>query len=659
MKDDFLAKIATVPAFGRLVPRLRPCAFALLLALVCANSQAATLNVTTTNAAGAGSLSNAIFQANLSSLGVTNFIQFAIPPLDSNTVQTITLPASSSGLSPLPPISRRVVIDGYSQPGAISNANAIGDHAKILIKIDASAYNGFLFGPILNLNSGSDGSIVRGLAIVESGNSATMLNLGSQSNTISGNFLGVDTDGVTLSGSGYVVQVSGGMSGNIIGGTSLGARNVMASGAGVGGFTALIYNRGDKTVIQGNYLGLNAAGTAALGSCPRGIHVSAGFGVMVGGTNGGAGNIINAGTVGVMVANEDLSIPDNAVVQGNLIGTDATGTIAFRALTYGIQLQTSVGTLIGGSNAGAGNVISSAGDGIFIANSPTGALIQGNKIGTDATGTVPLGNSSCGIEVYSLNTSTTNGTIGGTGAGQGNIIAFNHLNGVGIAGPNTGWSILGNSIHDNGLLGITLTGCGTTTPTTNDSCGTLDGPNHRQMFPVITGVSSSGGNVTLSGSLNSTSNKTYRLEFFANPACGSNGFGQGTVFLGFTNVTTDASCSALFAATLPNPSGFANFTATATDTNGNTSEFSACATVSIVPTLRFKSLSVFGANLVLSGNGGSANVTYHVLGSANVALPLTNWIALLTNQFDASGNFIFTNTISPAIPIRFYRLSVP
>jgi T5SS/PEP-CTERM-associated repeat protein len=577
MCNDCLLK----PALCLSRPKFRGSVFLFWLFLADATTRAATFTVTNTNAAGTGSLSNAIAQANLSAVNATNFIQFAIPPLDSNTVHTITLPSSSSFPSPLPRISRRVIIDGYTQPGASSNTLTIGDNAKILIRLDGSGYNGVLFGPILELDSGSDGSTIRGLAIVEAGNTATMLSIFSQTNSISGNFIGPDTDGLTLSSSGAAILVNSGASGNIIGGTSPGARNVVASGNG----GTLIYNRANNTVIQGNYVGVNAAGSVPLGSSSRGIHVSAGNGVIVGGTNSGVGNLINSSfgtSAGVLVANEDASIPNNAVVQGNLIGTDATGTIALRTLTYGVQLQTSTGTLIGGTNAGAGNVISSVGDGIFIANSPTGALIQGNKIGTDNTGTIALGNSACGIEIYPDNTTTTNGTIGGTGAGQGNIIAFNHLNGVSIAGPNTGWSILGNSIHDNGLLGITLTGCGTATPTTNDACGTLspNAANHHQMFPVITGVSMGGGNVTLSGSLNSTSNKTYRLEFFSNPSCDPRGYGQGTFFLGFTNVTTDATCSANFTLTLTNPSGFASFTSTATDTNGNTSEFSACASPS-------------------------------------------------------------------------------
>src|SRR5215472_6715721 len=102
--------------------------FLLPLALGLTSARAATFTVTNTNTAGAGSLSNAIAQANLSAVNATNFIQFAIPPLDSNTVQTITLPSNSSGL---PQIIRRVVIDGYTQPGASSNTNAIGNNAKI------------------------------------------------------------------------------------------------------------------------------------------------------------------------------------------------------------------------------------------------------------------------------------------------------------------------------------------------------------------------------------------------------------------------------------------------------------------------------------------------------------------------------------------------
>jgi len=66
-----------------------------------------------------------------------------------------------------------------------------------------------------------------------------------------------------------------------------------------------------------------------------------------------------------------------------------------------------------------------------------------------------------------------------------------------------------------------------------------------------------------------------------------------------------------------------------------------------------------GTNLVISGTGGPTNGTYWVLASTNIVLSLTNWPRVLTNQFNASGNFIFTNAISPIVPWRFYVLQVP
>jgi len=71
------------------------------------------------------------------------------------------------------------------------------------------------------------------------------------------------------------------------------------------------------------------------------------------------------------------------------------------------------------------------------------------------------------------------------------------------------------------------------------------------------------------------------------------------------------------------------------------------------------SIQISGTNFVISGSGGKPNTNYVVVTSTNVALSLTNWISVLTNTFDSSGNFIFSNAISAGIPQRFYRLSVP
>jgi hypothetical protein len=190
---------------------------------------------------------------------------------------------------------------------------------------------------------------------------------------------------------------------------------------------------------------------------------------------------------------------------------------------------------------------------------------------------MPLGNGNCGINISEFSGATT-GMIGGLAAGEGNIIAFNALNGIsdsGANGPNS-WAILGNSIHDNGALGITLQGCGTKTPTPNDPGDTDTGANNLQNYPVITSVSISGGTLNVAATLNSAPNTTYRVEFFANGASDPSGFGEGQIFLGFKNVTTDSTGNISFTASFPQPSGGQRLvTATATDPAGNTSEFSA------------------------------------------------------------------------------------
>jgi hypothetical protein len=394
-----------------------------------------------------------------------------------------------------------------------------------------------------------------------------------------------------------------GRTGKVIGGTSPGARNVMVTGA-VGGFVALIYNRSDNTVIQGNYLGVNAAGTAALGSNDRGIHVSAGVGVTVGGTSSGAGNVINGVSFGVIVDPENLSHPNNAVVQGNLIGTDATGTVAFHTLNVGIQVGPTVNTTIGGSTAAAANVISGTNTGILIVGNPTGVAIQGNKIGTDISGTKPLGNSGAGIDVgVTGGASTTAGTIGGTGAGEGNIIAFNGGIGVVIGSGNTGWSIQGNSIFSNTGIGIDLNADGVTL---NDTGDTDSGANNLQNFPVLTSVSSSGGMTTIGGTLNSAANTMYRIEFFANDAIDPTGYGEGQTYLGFKDVMTNGSGNVSFNTSVAQIGAQQRVTATATDPDGNTSEFSGSIGQLLNISTRMEVLtgsSVLIGGFIISGTG--------------------------------------------------------
>src|SRR5439155_22261388 len=130
-------------------------------------------------------------------------------------------------------------------------------------------------------------------------------------------------------------------------------------------------------------------------------------------------------------------------IQGNYIGTDITGSNALPNASRGMFVSTN-NTIIGGTAAGAGNVISANVDGIDIANSSTGNLIRGNFIGTKADGLSPLGNGGSGVGIFP---GPSNNSVGGTAAGAGNRNAFN-TRGVGVDSGACN-SILPNSSSSN------------------------------------------------------------------------------------------------------------------------------------------------------------------------------------------------------------------
>jgi hypothetical protein len=192
--------------------------------------------------------------------------------------------------------------------------------------------------------------------------------------------------------------------------------------------------------------------------------------------------------------------------------------------------------------------------------------VTGNFIGLNAQGSAPLGNGVNGVYVAQ----GTNVAIGGTAPGAGNVIAFNGSAGVVTVGSRT--SILSNSIYGNAGLGIDRGDNGVSLNVPCDSA-------NEQNFPVVTRAVSGAGTTTIEGILNSRPSQSYRIEFFANAACDSSGYGQGRNYLGSTMVTTDAGCNGSFSATFPIGLSSTNrITATATSA-GNTSEFSRCTTL--------------------------------------------------------------------------------
>jgi CSLREA domain-containing protein len=574
-----------------LQPSSAPVALLLVLAVLADVATAATITVNSTldTAANDGlcTLREAIASANdnVPSGGMANEcaagqafptidqIHFAIPG-GADAVHTITPTAA------LPPLTAAVVIDGYTQGNASPNTQAIGTDAKLLIEINGSALPS---GAVL-LSVNTDGATIRGLVINQLAfNTSGLWINGHNGNTISGNYVETDPTGNTFADSANAsVPVTVVGNANHVGGTNPGDRNVLAGGHGFGSSTLTIAGTGN--VVQGNYIGVSADGTSALQPGTPVYAIDPSFqgpssGTLIGGTAPGAGNVI----YGAAYAIHMRFGVDAAVIQGNYIGTDATGSHALGAGGYGIMIIGAKNTTIGG--VGAGNVISGYGDAITTYNGENepGTVIQGNLIGTDSTGTHAIPNSGSGIRIGSpgvdLGLTATQSMVGGLNPGEGNTIAYNC--GPGVRFENvatfTRWPILGNSIHSNNGLGIALQAF-TDLPTPNDSGDADTGPNNLQNYPVITSAPVSSGSVSISGTLNSTPSKQFRIEFFSGIGCHAKGYGEGRHFLGAMNaVTTNGSGNASFnSPPLSVPAGQSVFTATATDPDGNTSELSQC-----------------------------------------------------------------------------------
>jgi uncharacterized repeat protein (TIGR01451 family) len=564
---------------------------------------ASTLVVTNTNTTGPGSLRDAITIANLDA-GPADIITFDIPGAGVHTI-------SPTPLTNLPNITQPVVIDATTQPGYAGTP---------LIEISGASAAANAYG--LNISAG--GSVIRGLAINRWGAGGIFVG-GSGGNRFEANFIGTNAAGTVAlpngappPGFGHGMNVQS--ANNVIGGTTAAARNVISANTGTG---VLLFGAGGTgNVISGNYIGTDVTGAVDLGNINDGVNVRSANNT-IGGTAAGAGNVIsgnnsdgvdlgagatgnlvqgnrigtnaagtsalgnsfaaiflangaNNNTVGgtVAVARNILSgngtnglfITDatttlNTVI-GNFIGTDVTGTASIGNVFDGVGFVNGTqGNTIGGAAAGAGNLISGnrIGVGAFGGFANAGNAVLGNKIGTDATGTQPLGNNG-GIFL-----NTGGNIIGGVVAGAGNTIAFNSDIGVRVE-SGTGNAILSNSIFSNGALGIDLVALGVTP---NDPVDADAGPNNLQNFPVL---ASAPGGVT--GTLNSTANTTFRIEFFANDTCDPSGNGEGAAFLGAVSVTTDATGNAVIPFFAAVPGQFV--TATATDPSNNTSEFAAC-----------------------------------------------------------------------------------
>jgi CSLREA domain-containing protein len=426
-------------------------------------------------------------------------IRFNIPGSGVHTIQ----PGSA-----LTAITKPTQIDGTSQPGYSGSP---------LIELDGSLVdpqNGNANG--LDVEAGGEGSTIQGLAVNRFG--ACGINIAPEGVHILANYLGTDPSGTASLGNNFGICMQSGS--NQIGGTTPAERNVI-SGNNIGIDFFKPKAGAANTVIQGNYIGTNASGTAALGNKSNGIQI-------------------------------------------------------YGAMDSGLR--------IGGDGAGGANVISGNGeDGIMIniGIAPAKIIVQHNLIGMAADGQGALGNGGNGVWVF-----------GGEWVDiLDNHIAHNAKNGIfAQTGKDAAQTPIDtskvnmrrNSIHDNGKLGIAIDEDGVIP---NDPLDADAGANHRQNFPDLASAVWASGQLKVKGTLSSSSGGVYAVDFYLNSSCDPSGYGEGQNALGSMSATANVNGLMMMAQDFPqNASAVGMYlTATATDMEGNTSEFSKCVLVTNVP----------------------------------------------------------------------------
>ena len=325
----------------------------------------------------------------------------------------------------------------------------------------------------VNVAGGASGTIIGGSAAgagnVISGsvgsNGVAVSGAGTDGTIIQGNFIGTDKNGTAALPNFFpgVAVINGAMHTQVGGLTATpgtGAGNVISGNLQHG---ILIRDLGtSNTLVRGNLIGLAAGGSSVLGNGTTGSYggvvvFDGASNTTIGGTNPLARNVVSGNeNFGITTLGSGGLIVTNTTIQGNYVGTNMSGTAAIPNGRPGIGiLDKSATVTIGGTTANAGNLISgNAGGGVFVSNllntgAPTGVLIQGNRIGTNAAGTGAIPNTVAGIYTGAgiAIKEASNATVGGNLPGARNVISGNSGYGVYVLGStSTGNTIAGNYI---------------------------------------------------------------------------------------------------------------------------------------------------------------------------------------------------------------------
>ncbi|MFK8030204.1 MAG: LamG-like jellyroll fold domain-containing protein, partial [Gammaproteobacteria bacterium] len=523
------------------------------------------------------SLREAILALNSNADGVgPHVINFNVPGLGPHT---ITLSSA------LPQIEQPVVIDGSTEP----------DYAgSPVIVLDGSGLGASQDG--IYLASGSGGSTIRGLAILGFSDSSLVIGSGSDGNTIAGNYLGLAANGITTASSDaanlLVLSDS-----NIIGGSTATDRNVIS-----GGEDGIRLENANFNTVSGNYIGTEANGVGYIGFTFDAVYVvGSSTNNMIGGASAAQGNVIAGASNGVLVSSSGAS--DNSI-QNNLIGVSFDGSTTFGMGNNGISVDFGMSGTVITDNVIAGMNSS----GIYI--DAINTTVQGNIIGTNATLTENWGTGGSGIR---LGGTTTGSTIGGIGAGEGNVIANSGAtnstsDGIGLANTvGTGNTFRGNSIYNSANLGIDL---GSDDVSANDAGDADGGSNNTQNWAsLISAGIEDGGDFAyeIDTTTLASGGGTYTIDFYANTDINS-GNVEGRRYLGSVTGVSDGNSS--LAGTL---SGITldldeYVVLTTTDSAGNTSEFSNNVQAFYKPPYNLRIVESSSSGLEINNDGG--NDTY-------------------------------------------------
>jgi hypothetical protein len=363
-----------------------------------------TFTVTNTNDSGAGSLRQAILDANATD--GASVIGFDIP---GTGVKTIAV--GSQGFGALPTITEPVTIDGYTQPGSSPNTKAVGNDASLKIQLDGTNAPGASGLAIVASNS-----VVKGLVINRFSFAGIFVNGATVGDRIEGNFVGTDPTGTIDRGNGFGgVDIEGdGLSQAVVGGTTPAARNLISGNAGDGVFMSGGFSgaRADSLRVQGNYVGTDRSGTKDLGNDGIGLSIEAASNTTVGGTTSASRNVVSAnGLSGV-----DLVGASDTKMLGNRIGTTAGGTGALGNAFGGVFIEAgSSNNRIGDGNAAGSNIIAfNAVEGIGVDPSSAGTEISRNSIFSNAELGIDLQRFQNVPVLTSAKTSSTKTTVKGS-----------------------------------------------------------------------------------------------------------------------------------------------------------------------------------------------------------------------------------------------------